>query len=352
LGIELSVNSFTSGVQAVEGFSSGGGSEGTVFFQHESESSNFRSSFSFSAFLSTEFRRGGLFVVFPSVNLITETAVAGVNVLGRAAPSFNLAFINQTKSGPGDGGSAIFGFTVVELVDLSDVVIRRTNKTDKEEGRDNVEEADQNETNSPASVVDQESEERKGNNSNADSDEGSDDPLREVGFELRIVVISLSVDGKEKEVQAVDAGQQSADEDQSGDGLVAELQASESGSGSKDEVESEQDLEDGKDGIRVSVDLFNVEGAVDVAPSPDFVGSLLSKINIKIVSSLDEVVDTDGDGNDGEEGTSEESSSGGILITFSRLKEFLLLASLSSVLGVLGPTEIEDTKDEESNTSE
>lgn len=140
--------------------------------------------------------------------MFTSNAVGRGNVFSRAAKVLNVILVDI-----GQGGVAIASFTVV-FVDLSGVTVAIASEVNQEDEDNQQDEGEDEESDSPTLVINQESNERDNGDDDTQNEKSSDVPEGEEGFDLGDSDNIESNVGVEDHSKGKDQEESSSQEDQ------------------------------------------------------------------------------------------------------------------------------------------
>jgi len=142
------------------------------------------------------------------VNLFSRGAGASINIFSGAAKALNVIDMNI-----GQVSMASTSISVV-FIDLSGVTVAITSKVDQEDKDNQQDEGEDEESNSPALVINQKSNEGDDSDDDTQNEKSSDVPEREMGFNTSIVGEVEANTGVEDEAETKDQEEGASQEDQ------------------------------------------------------------------------------------------------------------------------------------------
>lgn len=145
---------------------------------------------------------------FPLVDLVSRGTGGRGNIFSGAAKALNVIFMNI-----GQVSVAICSIAVV-FIDLSGVTVAISGEIDQEDKNNQQDKGEDEESNSPALMINQESNEGDDSDDNAQNEESSDIPEREVGFDTSEIGIVETDARVEDETKAKDQEESASQEDQ------------------------------------------------------------------------------------------------------------------------------------------
>lgn len=196
-------------------------------------------------------------VVLPDRDSVSSVAGFTRNVLGRASLSDQFVGIDKSKSVEASG---FILCSLVVVVSGSAVSESETGEVSKQDQTEKEKETKDDKTDSPASVINEETEEGEGREDDTDQEQRSQVPSWEVSLDLWVILISQSSVREIGETKTESEEENASDEDQLRDGLVIPLQALEGRSGNVEEVQEEEGMEHdlgNERGIEEAVDRVN-----------------------------------------------------------------------------------------------